>query len=313
MNKQICIFILLLTCRICEAQNLVPNPSFEDTTNCPFYYPTNSALPWFNPNIASPDYFTQDTSACGNHLTNSQFNGQSGWGHQLPRTGVAYSGVYIQLSPTREYIETKLIDTLQAGQTYFVSFYISRAEYFNLAADRIGAYFSDTAIVVSYFHEIPVIPQIENPAGNIISDTTNWVNIQGTFVANGTETHMIIGNFRNDAQTQTATITTNGPAGYSAYYFIDDVSVTIATSINESIQNTSANIYPSPFNDVLNIQVSNRELSEIIIYDISSRIVFNQSFSNSTKINTAKLVKGIYLYEVRNKNGVIKKGKVVKD
>ena len=38
-----------------------------------------------------------------------------------------------------------------------------------------------------------------------------------------------------------------------------------------------------------------------------------KEFINSISINTEQLAKGIYLYEVRNKNGVIKKGKVVKD
>jgi hypothetical protein len=43
-----------------------------------------------------------------------------------------------------------------------------------------------------------------------------------------------------------------------------------------------------------------------------------QSFTKSTSINTEQLAKGIYLYEVRNnpdsyRDGVIKKGKVVKE
>jgi hypothetical protein len=34
---------------------------------------------------------------------------------------------------------------------------------------------------------------------------------------------------------------------------------------------------------------------------------------NSASVNTAELSKGIYFYEIRNKDSVVKKGKVVKE
>ncbi|MFI5219470.1 MAG: kelch repeat-containing protein [Bacteroidia bacterium] len=73
------------------------------------------------------------------------------------------------------------------------------------------------------------------------------------------------------------------------------------------------NIFPNPVNEKLNVTVNNKELSEIILYNVTSGKILQQQFSNSVSLNTAQLLKGIYLYEVRNKNGVIKKGKVVKD
>jgi type IX secretion system substrate protein len=72
-------------------------------------------------------------------------------------------------------------------------------------------------------------------------------------------------------------------------------------------------IFPNPFSDKLNILNNNTKLSEIILYDITSRKLLEQKYTKSALINTTQLTKGIYLYEVRNKNGVIKKGKVVKD
>lgn len=73
------------------------------------------------------------------------------------------------------------------------------------------------------------------------------------------------------------------------------------------------NLYPNPFSNSLNISNSSGELSVVILYDITSRKLLQKSFLNSTSLNTQQLAKGIYLYEIRNKNGVIKKGKVVKD
>jgi hypothetical protein len=72
-------------------------------------------------------------------------------------------------------------------------------------------------------------------------------------------------------------------------------------------------IFPNPFLDRLNITVNSYTLSEIILYDIASRKLLQQKFTSYVSLNTEQLAKGIYIYEVRNKNGLCKKGKVVKD
>jgi type IX secretion system substrate protein len=71
-------------------------------------------------------------------------------------------------------------------------------------------------------------------------------------------------------------------------------------------------VSPNPFTNELTVTTNSNELSQIILYDIASQKLLQQKFTNSISINTAQLSKGIYMYEVRNKNGVIKKGKVVK-
>lgn len=83
--------------------------------------------------------------------------------------------------------------------------------------------------------------------------------------------------------------------------------------INEIGETFSANIYPVPFNDYLKVEKSNDESAEIILYDIASRKLMQEKFTSSTVLNTEQLAKGVYLYELRNKAGVSKKGKVVKD
>lgn len=72
-------------------------------------------------------------------------------------------------------------------------------------------------------------------------------------------------------------------------------------------------IFPNPFLDRLNITASSNTLSEITLYDIASRKLIQQKFINSLSLNTEQLAKGIYIYEVRSKDGLCKKGKVVKD
>ncbi|HKR04962.1 MAG TPA: T9SS type A sorting domain-containing protein [Bacteroidia bacterium] len=72
-------------------------------------------------------------------------------------------------------------------------------------------------------------------------------------------------------------------------------------------------IFPNPFSERLNIWNNNNEPNEIIIYDIASKRILEQKFINFVSLNTEQLVKGLYLYEVRDKNGLCRKGKVVKD
>jgi len=55
------------------------------------------------------------------------------------------------------------------------------------------------------------------------------------------------------------------------------------------------------------------ELCEIVLYDITSRKLIQQKFTNSVSLNTGHLEKGIYIYEVRYGNKLYKKGKLVKE
>jgi hypothetical protein len=83
-------------------------------------------------------------------------------------------------------------------------------------------------------------------------------------------------------------------------------------SVFKDPSSPSLTVYPNPFSSELNIHISSNKITEVHFYDITSRIILQHSFVNSISINTEQFAKGIYFYEVRYKNGVIKKGKVVK-
>ncbi len=98
------------------------------------------------------------------------------------------------------------------------------------------------------------------------------------------------------------------------YEYIDDVSLTACNNAGITNYNTENNIkvFPNPVTDKLNVQANNYEPTEIILYDLSSRKLLQQTFINTTTINTEQLAKGMHLYTVRNRNGIIKNGKVIK-
>jgi hypothetical protein len=115
----------------------------------------------------------------------------------------------------------------------------------------------------------------------------------------------------------TDTINSN-PAGNSlaTYIFIDDVSLTLipCSSVDISNYNNSPTIktFPNPATSQLTVSNDDKEPSELIIYDMLSRKLIEQTFTGSVILNIEGLEKGMYIYEVRGKQGSVK-GKVVKE
>ncbi len=98
---------------------------------------------------------------------------------------------------------------------------------------------------------------------------------------------------------------------------MDNFILTNTTGIENNIPGFTILASPNPFQNNLNFEVNNNSASEILLYDIASRKILQEQFTNSVSLNTAQLAKGIYIYELRNNPdgpaGVVKKGKVVKE
>lgn len=221
LKKNLYISFFLFAISNLSAQiNLVPNPSFEDTLQCPFN-PSQIAFapPWYDPTLGSPDYFNNCNS--GNYGVPNNVVGS-----QFAKTGNAYAGLYAYYSGfnAREYIQTQLYSTLINGKNYCVEFYVSLADTFSVSSNNMGIHFSDTAISTSPGSVLNVVPQIDNnPIANPLINKIAWTRISGTFKAQGGEQFITIGNFLNDIATDTTNVA--GGSYVFAYYFIDDVSV----------------------------------------------------------------------------------------
>jgi hypothetical protein len=219
---------LILVCAfavVAQAQNLVPNPSFETYSQCPdFPDQIGRAIPWTMPTLGTSDYY----NACASSSPPLVGVPVNQFGNQAARTGNAYAGFILRNSTGgsyREYIEVQLTAPLGAGVTYEVSFYLALSDQSRWGIDQVGAYLSVGPVgPVNIASPLPVVPQIVNPPGNYVTDKTNWTLVTGTYVALGGETHLVIGNFADDSSTTPVT----GLGGFynGAYYYIDDVSVT---------------------------------------------------------------------------------------
>ncbi len=324
MKKQFTILILLI-CRIFSGQNLVPNYSFENITSCPTYQNNiYKASPWFQPCV----FFGNTTNSSSSDLFNTC--GTSGWqcpvnalGVQNARTGNGYGGLnpYNDGEDVTEYIEVPLISPLIANKRYCLEFYVSLADSSHWSISNIGAYFSVDSILDSayYLTLTHLTPQVENSVSNMLNDNTNWTLVSGYFIANGGEKFMTIGNFNHWWLTnrQNNISTGLGTAYYqTAYYYIDDVSLFDCTGLlvdELNKDNETIDIYPNLITNELTVNINNNEPVEIILYDLSSRKLLQEIFTKTKIINTEQLTKGLYLYTVSNKNGIIKNGKIIKE
>lgn len=219
--------------------NLVPNPSFEQLDSCIVDFQNQFIWPYVPIQLATPwDTLKSGGGGNGGILCNECFNPNpsigvpknisgGGGSFQQPRTGKGY--IYINFfkkaAPAvawRFYSQTPLTTTLTSNKAYCVTFYASFSNRWITAIDELSAYFDDGSIQsVAPAKEALASPQIKSPSGVFMMDTLNWMKIQGSFVANGTESYLTLGNFRTDAATNYTIL--SGPG--ACEYYIDDVSV----------------------------------------------------------------------------------------
>ena len=86
----------------------------------------------------------------------------------------------------------------------------------------------------------------------------------------------------------------------------------IPTGINDIVRIDQPLVYPNPFSTQFTFSLSDNEPTTISLYNFLGQQILQQTFTNSTTINTAQLANGIYFYELRNSKGAIKNGKVIK-
>ena len=317
------------------AQNLVPNPSFEVHTNCPsgagqLYY----AAPWFQPlkymglNVTiscSTELFESCSTNNSVAVPNNQF------GHQTARTGTAYVGFgafYPNRNFNREYLETQLTISLIAGETYCVEYYVSLADTSRTAISNLGVYFSNDSLVYdsSTAWRIPVNPQVINSLSNIITDKDNWVKISGSFMAQGGERFMTIGNFSDSSVVTYTNVPTSGAgAMIDSYYFLDDISVYRCLDTVPVIVEEPNNFFiPNAFspngdgnNDILFVRGKNIQEINLAIYDRWGQRVFQTNNINEGwdgMYNGEKLENAVFVYYLTvtyaDRKTEVKKGNV---
>jgi hypothetical protein len=244
LRNLLCASIITLTsiCN-CSAQiNLVNDGSFEDTT-IGWYnevygegmlndWHTFGKVKLFVNNFA---YFSSKFPAIVDTASKLPYNN---YFRTYALSGHAAMDILLYANPVpafpvgtpnmRSIVQNTLHDTLLAGQVSCITGYVkapTRVGYVN--TNGLQFYFDNGQLDTVYnIHKdssgiYPFVqPQYKIPF--LISDTANWVKFQGSFTANGTETHMTVGNFMTDNATTTA-LAAGNVGGYAGTCRCQDV------------------------------------------------------------------------------------------
>jgi len=324
-TSKLLIVICLFLFKNIYSQNLIQNGSFENYTNpidcaaggfdnngvgIPVPHVLNN---WYNFN--SPDYFNSLCGAGGYSVPDSYF------GYSSAKHGSAFVGISLHQGDGTEYKEyfyQQLTTPLQAGKIYCLSFWITRADKLPDAVKQIGAYFSNTLPTLISGAYISATPQVENQGG-IITDTIQWVQIQGCFTAQGGEQYVTFGNFHNNLNTDTLHVPSGDPlismGSNFSYYYFDDILLYDQSTVgfNELNNGTSINVFPNPAYDVINFKFldANAKRKIELFNTIGELVLSEDAITQNSSLKTHHLQSGIYFYSILVGEKTIKTDKIV--
>ncbi|MEN0006437.1 MAG: OmpA family protein [Bacteroidota bacterium] len=213
-----------------RAQNLVPNPSFErvnaidDRWSSTYYRFEQHIQDWTSPTQGSPDLlFVQ---YLGKMLPKRPYVDLSTY---APRTGKFMLGIKTygclnQAMHCKEYIQTKLTQTLEAGREYYFEFWLrplnnsSKVNGFGIALSVTDA---TQRHVLGHFDVSPAYLSTK------VVQQQQWQKISGTFIANDNYQFLLIGNFLKD---QSITVEDEHEELDYGFYLLDDVLLQPLTS-----------------------------------------------------------------------------------
>jgi hypothetical protein len=277
-----------------------------------------SAIGW-NSFSNTPDY----NNACSSYTNCSVPSNLAGY--QYPHTGNAYCGVYTydKAGFYREAIGGQLSAPLTVGQKYYVSFFTSltiKGPNNAYASNNIGAKFSTVAYnTTSVSNQIPINNIAQLKSYSIITDTSNWIQIMGSFIADSAYQYVALGNFFDDANTDTIRLG-GGALPIEAYYFIDDVCVstdslytaTWTSVIENENEGGFVTVFPNPTSTGIftltsanNTQIENAELFDVIGKQMLLKR--KRADENRLEINISELPEGLYFIRVKTESGTLTK------
>ena len=221
------LFIFLVYTYQAQVANLVDNGSFEiikgkvKGLGC-----VDASADWKNVTSAKADLFVKE-----NKLPIVLTSGNS-YGKEEPKEGDNYAGLVVY-SPkdkiARNYITSPLAQPMLKGKKYCVSMYISLAEGSKFATNNLGINFYKKQPKQEDNKTIIEKTSILHPNSKLVSATYGWEKICGTYIAEGGEEFITIGNFTATDKTKTEKAIKikdyKGLLSDFAYYFVDDISV----------------------------------------------------------------------------------------
>jgi OOP family OmpA-OmpF porin len=306
--------------------NLVYNGDFELYSSCPLtesggtqpIKEVTKCSGWDIATWGTSDYF----NSCSNNFTYQPVGVPKNLvGYQNAYSGEGYTGGFFYLmgyttnGHYREYIQGSLINTLQTGKKYNFSLQLSLANSSALSIKYIGIVFSNSKIQqLNTWKPLTNTPDISFTSPTFYNDSLNWVMLSGSYIANGTENYLTIGNFTDSLGTDTFRLLPfdSDAPDFSSYYYIDDVKLYEFDSVitTQVCSDYLPNVFTpnaDSINDILKFTICTK-IIKTTIYNRWGNLVFetdkqNRSWDGRTT-SGEPCVEGNYFYiiETEDKN-----------
>ncbi len=192
--------ILLYASGTVAGQELIPNGGFETYRNCPRQDNVLSeAVPWYNPNQATPDFYNQCFPTAQIELP--------------PHSGRGLGRLFLDQG-WAEYMATPLKKPLEADKCYYFEMYVATPAPNKYIPGNLGAYLSAQPLTATTTNLLTGTPQILDSPYKSVTTRFQWERISQTFKAKGGEQYVTIGAF------------SQLPVFLGFYYiFLDDISL----------------------------------------------------------------------------------------
>ncbi|MES2559026.1 MAG: OmpA family protein [Bacteroidota bacterium] len=214
--------IFVLIPPLLQAQNLVPNGDFETNERFFSFRSLGDLSNWKSANRCTPDYLVGKFHETGN---------------QDPHSGNKYVGIVTSIDERdknniyTEYIQSSLLRPLLKDAYYCLSLYVSRAENRRYALDHLEFNLSEKRPTDN--HKDRPMPinrygSLYSQNDTILANDKDWILICATYKATGKERYLTIGKFDPIISLMKIDNRKHKIANfYSAYYYIDDVSLVL--------------------------------------------------------------------------------------
>ena len=230
MKSWLLVSSIVLLAFTTKSQNLISNPYFLKGATCPGVAPE-----WERSSYGMQALNIDTNCPCNSGITNGCVGVNS---VPYPKFYSGLMGITTLLSQfgvTRSFLGTAFITPLTGGETYMVEYWYHPWARNNYHIDRIGAVVTnDTVFQNNYMNYLPTVEEIQP-----ITDTTQWQHFKQSFVAQGGEQLIWIGNVRPVSMVNQIPNYPNAPLqfnnGRSPMVFIDGVFVYKATDTVYSI------------------------------------------------------------------------------
>lgn len=300
-------------------QNLVPNPSFEDFTQCPCVDgQVDFAEPWHS-SSGEADFF----HTCSNAFLCAVGVPRNWQGYQFARTGEGYAGFtcYTDYAANNyEYLSVPLLEPLEAQSNYLLTFYLNQSNYSTFATLPVGAAFTqDETIYPSMGLEDLLVLEPQVQSSVFVTDTLNWTKVEGCFQAKGGEIYLTFGTFVWESELSFERILPDFGLQEHTYHFLDDVAlIKIDSCLPEPLELKIPNVFTpngDGINDYFQIEASDSLYGQLLVFNRWGKKVHSVSgeiLSWNGIENGRRLPDGIYYYVItvigKDRKTIVKKG-----